>query len=158
MNVIVDLQGFKSDDNKFIPKEVAILSKYHVLVLLIKPPYPFYNLSKKERSHVTWIEKNRGILWNEGFVPYHNFHFLLQKFLKDKRCFVKGLEKVQWLKQIIENDVDVHNLEDMQCPSLETLHENYLMSTDIKSCIYHNKTCAYKNVSCLYKWCVENNK
>lgn len=157
MNVIVDLQGFKSENNKFIPKEIAIRSEKHVLVLLIKPPYPFYNLTRKERSHVAWIEKNRGILWNEGFVPYYNFNFIVQNYLENKRIFVKGCEKVLWLKQIIDND-NVYNLEDNDCPKLETLYENYLMSPDIQSCIYHSNVCAYKNVSCLYKWWIENNK
>lgn len=157
MNVIVDLQGFKSDNNKFIPKEIAIRSENHVLVLLIKPPYAFYDLSKKERLSVMWIEKNHSVLWNEGFVPYYNFHFHLRNYLENKRIFVKGSEKVLWLKQIVDND-NVHNLEDMNCPRLETLHKNYLMSPDIQTCIYHTKVCAYKNASCLYKWFMEHNK
>lgn len=156
MNVIVDIQGFKSEDNKFIPKEIAILCEQSSLVLLIKPPYPFYNLTKKERLQVAWIERNRGIFWNQGFVPYINFKFSILNFFKNKRIYAKGLEKVAWLKEILEID-DVYNLEDLSCPNLDTLHKKYSLSRDIQSCIYHNKICAYKNVFCLKKWCKENN-
>lgn len=155
MSVIMDVQGFKSEDNKFIPKEIAILSGNRSLVLLIKPPYPFYNLTKKERLQVAWIERNRGIFWNEGFIPFANFKFHILDFLKNKYIYTKGFEKMMWLKEILETN-HVYNLEDFDCPSLETLHEKYSMSTEILSCIYHDKICAYKNVFCLKKWCIED--
>lgn len=155
MSVIVDVQGFKSEHNMFIPKEIAILSEKNSLVLLIKPPYPFYNLTKKERLHVAWIERNRGIFWKEGFIPYLNFKFHILDFFKNKYIYPKGSEKVMWLREILETN-NVYNIEDLQCPSLETLHEKYSTSADIRSCIYHTKICAYKNVLCLKKWCVEN--
>lgn len=156
MNAIVDVQGFKNEDNKFIVKELAILCKNHIMVLLIKPPYPYYNLTRKERSQVSWIEKNRGLLWNEGFVPYYYYKFLILDFLKNRQIYTKGVEKVSWLKEILETE-NVFNLEDKNCPKLEVLYNNYLLSSDIKSCIYHSNTCALKNVTCLNKWCVENN-
>lgn len=155
MNVIIDVQGFKNEDNKFIPKEIAVLCKNSILVLLIKPPYAFYDLTKKERSTVAWIERNRGILWNEGFVPYLNYKFLILDFCKNKRIYAKGREKVLWLKEILESN-NVFNLEELNCPNLETLYDKYSDCSDIKSCIYHRKMCALKNVACLNKWCKEN--
>lgn len=156
MSVIVDVQGFKNEHNDFIPKEIAIMSKNHVLVLLIKPPYPFFNLTRKERLQVAWIERNRGILWNEGFVPYFEYNALILDFVKDKRIYTKGGEKVLWLKKILKNE-SIYNLEDMNCPKLETLYKNYSTSSDIQSCIYHRNICAFKNVTCLRKWCKESN-
>lgn len=155
MNVIVDVQGFKNEDNEFIPKEIAIQTAGRILALLIKPPYPFYNLTKKERLQVSWIEKNRGILWNEGYIPYSNYKFLISNYLENKIIFTKGSEKVIWLKKILQSD-NVYNLEDKNCPSFTTLYDNYMSSSDIFRCIYHNKVCALKNVFCLYKWCLEN--
>lgn len=156
MNMIMDVQGFKSENNKFIPKEIAIICKKSVLVLLIKPPYPFYYLTQKERLQVSWIEKNRGILWNEGYVPYCSYKSLILDFCKNKRIYTKGCEKVLWLKEITESD-DVYNLEDRNCPNLETLSDKYSMSSDIQNCIYHTNVCSFKNVSCLNKWCIDNN-
>lgn len=156
MNVIVDVQGFKSEGNEFIPKEIAIMCKGRIQVLLIKPPHPFYDLTKKERLQVSWIEKNRGIYWNEGFVPYFNYKSCFLDFLKNKCIYTKGNEKVLWLKDILHID-NVYNLESKNCPSLLTLYKSYSTSPDIISCIHHNNICALKNVYCLSKWCVENN-
>lgn len=156
MNVIVDIQGFKNEQNKFIPKEIAILCNESILVLLIKPPYPYYDLTQTERRQVGWIEKNRGILWNEGFVPYYHYTCIIQGFFKHKRIFTKGLEKVTWLKEILETD-EVYNLEDFKCPNLETLLKQYSTTAKIHRCIFHNNVCALKYASCLKMWCQENN-
>lgn len=155
MNVIVDVQGFKTEGNNFIPKEIAIMCKGRIQVLLIKPPQPFYTLSKKERSRIAWIEKNKGINWNEGFVPYFNYKANFGNFFKNKSVYTKGSEKVVWLKDILEID-NVHNLESKKCPSLETLYNTYSTSPDIVCCLHHNNICALRNVFCLNKWCVEN--
>lgn len=155
MNVIVDIQGFKNEENDFIPKEIAIQCGKSIFSILIKPPCPFYALTKKERLQVAWIERHRGILWNEGYVPYLNYKFLIQNILKNKCIFTKGYEKVLWLKKIVKSD-NVHNLENKNCPSLTKLYENYSSSSDILSCIYHNKICALRNVFYLNKWCLEN--
>lgn len=156
MNAVVDVQGFKSEDNKFIPKEIAILCDNRILVLLIKPPYPFYNLTAKERLQVAWVERNVGILWNEGFVPYFTYKLLILEYIKNKKIYTKGCEKVMWLKEILETD-NIYNLEECNCPNLKTLYKNYSTSSDIQSCIYHSNICAFKNVTCLRKWCITNN-
>lgn len=156
MNIVIDVQGFKTEDNAFIPKEIAIICKKSILVLLIKPPFPFFKLTKKERKQAGWIERNRGVLWNEGFISYCDYKYLILGFCKNKLIYTKGHEKVLWLKDILENDF-VYNLEDNGCPSLESLAEKYVLSNDIQNCIYHSKICAYKNASLLNKWCIENN-
>jgi hypothetical protein len=156
MSAIIDVQGFKNECNEFIPKELAIISKDGILVVLIKPPYPFYFLTKKERKQVAWLEKNRGILWNDGYVSYCDYKSLLLNFCKNKHIYVKGYEKVVWVKEMVESD-NVLNLEDINCPNLEKLSEKYSSSSDIKHCIYHTNKCALKNASFLNKWCIENN-
>lgn len=156
MNVIVDVQGFKSELNEFIPKEIAILSNRRVFVILIKPPCPFYDLTKKERLQVAWIEKNRGIYWNQGFIPHSNYKNIIDKILENKCIFTKGFEKVLWLRSMLKNS-NIHNLEDRNCPSLISLYDKYLDSHDIVSCMYHDNICALKNVCSLNKWCIENN-
>lgn len=155
MNAIVDIQGFQNERNEFILKEIAIITKNQMMILLIKPPYRFYNLSRKERLQVCWIEKNRGIYWNEGFVDYLNCNFHINNFLKNKQVFVKGSEKVLWLRNILDHN-NIYNLEYKNCPSLPKLYEQYKNSPDIVSCMNHNKICALKNVHCLNKWCIEN--
>lgn len=151
--IIVDVQGFKTDNNEFILKEIAIYWNNHVQTFHIKPPCAFYDLTKTERKQVCWIERNRGILWNEGYIPYTNHKCILQKILQGKIIYVKGIEKRLWLMQMLEGST-IYNIEDKDCPNLLSLHEKY--STEVYSCIYHTQICALKNVLCLRKWCLEN--
>lgn len=149
---IVDIQGFKIEDNKFIVKEIAILCDDQVQVLLIQPPFPFYNLTTEDRKQVKWIEKNRKMSWNDGFIPYNKFLMYTDEFLLDKTIYCKGVEKSVWIKNIFDHN-HVINLEDMHCPKLLSLYEEYRNCTDIFNCIYHPTICALRNVTCLKKWC-----
>lgn len=155
MTVIVDVQGFKTETNQFILKEIAILCNNKIQVFLIKPPVPFHELTELERKQVKWIERNRKIYWQEGVVPYSNYPNLIVNIVREKLVYTKGLEKVLWLKCILENNI-VINLEDKDCPSLLSLYDKYNYSQDVYSCIYHDSICALKNVLCLNKWCLEN--
>lgn len=155
MTAIVDVQGFKNEENTFIVKEIAIICNNQLQVFLIKPPYPFYNLTKTERKLVHWIERNRKICWNDGFLPYYDYKFHVVKYLEGKRIYTKGSEKVLWLRDILQTN-DVHNLEDKGCPKLFSLYEKYNLSTDVFNCAYHPTVCALKNVTCIRKWCLDN--
>lgn len=152
---IVDVQGFKIADNKFILKEIAIACKDQIQVFLIKPPFPIYNLTSTERKQVNWIERNRKIYWNDGFIPYKNYLAYIEEFLIDKMIYCKGLEKMLWIKKLLDYN-DVYNLELKSCPSLLSLYEEYRLSTDVYTCIYHPTICALRNVTCLKKWCLNN--
>lgn len=157
MSVIIDVQGFKTDSNEFIVKEIAILCNNHIQTYLIKPPYPFYNLTKTERKQVCWIERNRGIHWKEGFISYLNYkgYVNMNNYLNNKRVYAKGVEKVQWISKMFGCD-SVYNLEDKSCPSLLSLYEQYETNSDVFSCLYHPSICALKNVLVLRKWCLDN--
>lgn len=155
MSAIVDVQGFKTDQNRFILKEIAILCNNQMQVFLFKPPYPFYGLSKTERSQVTWIERNRRILWNEGFIPYSNHKDIIASILNNKYIYAKGLEKVEWIKELTKTN-KVYNLEDKGCPKLIDLYEQYKSSNQVFYCIYHPTICALRNVTTLRKWCTDN--
>lgn len=154
-SVIVDVQGFKTKDNEFILKEIAILSEDQMLVFLVQPPYPFQNLTNEEKKQVKWIERNRKVLWNDGFIPYESVYMYIVNFIVDKMIYCKGVEKMQWIKNILSTD-NVTNLETMNCPNLLSLYERYRNSSDIFNCIYHPTICALKNVTCLKKWCIDN--
>lgn len=156
MTAIVDVQGFKTEGNEFIVKEIAILCNNKIQRLLIKPPFPFYKLTVKERKQVNWIQRNRKIYWCEGVTPYLNYQNFIADNIKDKCIYVKGLEKVLWLKSILQND-NIINLEDKGCPSLLNLYNQYKDCKDLYSCINHDSVCALKNVFCLNKWCSDNN-
>lgn len=150
---LVDVQGFKTDENKFIVKEISVVYNDQLQHLLILPPCPIHNLSPFDRKQVWWIEKNRKICWNEGFIPYTSYLNHVQEFLTDKMIYCKGVEKANWIKSILDHN-DVINLEDMGCPKLLSLYEEFRSESDVFNCIYHPSICALKNVTCLKKWCL----
>ena len=154
MSAIVDLQGFKTKFNKFIPKEIAILYGNQVQVYLLKPPFPYNELNELEKKQVNWIQINRKVLWNEGVIPYVAIKNCID-FLEDKKIFVKGYEKTAWMKELLESNHNVYNLENYDCPSLQDLEIKY-KKTNIFSCIYHSNVCALKNVFLLNEWCIDN--
>lgn len=39
--IIVDLQGFKNNNNDFLVKELCIATQQHTHTFYVKPPYPF---------------------------------------------------------------------------------------------------------------------
>lgn len=156
MKLIVDVQGFKTEFNEFIPKEIAILDNTGLQSFLIKPPFAYYGLTAKEMKQVNWIERNRNIYWKEGFIPFSKYKELLAPLLANKRIYVKGEEKAKWVKDMFGNH-DVINLEEYSCPSIKcpnfhALYELYNECNGIYTCVYHKNFCALKNVMCLHKW------
>ena len=106
MEYIVDFQGFISLKNKFIFKEVAITPIEEdaiPVVLHFLPPSEWKNLSSKEKSTGKWLEWNfHGLSWESGDIPYYQLEESIQDSLRNAyRIYVKGEEKLHWLKSII---------------------------------------------------------
>lgn len=159
MNTIVDVKGFKDHANDFIVKEIAIVENQRLQSFLIKPPYPLSCLTKSEISGVRWMERNMGILWDEGYVPYLKYkcYTKIVKLLRNKSIYVKGYEKVLWVQKNCGHN-NVFNIEELGCPSFPSLYTMYDQSPDVFSCMHHSKSCALKNVTSLHKWYIENKK
>lgn len=155
MSIIMDMQGFKTDSNQFIPKEIAILDGKRVQTFLFRSPFPFYDLSKKEMKQVDWIERNRNIYWREGVIPFANYTNVLAPFVSNKCIYVKGEEKKLWVQEMFET-FDVVNLENFECPNFNIIYSLYEDCNDVYKCMYHTNICALKNVLCLNKWCIDN--
>lgn len=150
----VDLQGFYNYKNDFIVKEFAIATKDFTQIYLVKPPYNFSTLTDSEKRQVRWLERNRGIYWREGFVDYLEFKRLIKPVLLDKTLFVKGYEKINWVKKL-SPFCSVIDIEEQGCPNLETLCKKY--DKDKKfNCFNHKNVCALKNVLCVKRWYYDN--
>lgn len=154
--MFVDMQGFKDFKNHFILKELAIATEGYTQTFLVKPPYPYNNLTTEEKKHVNWIEKNRGIYWSEGYIDCYEFKRLIKKILENKKIIVKGEEKIVWLKNLCTN-CEVVDIGGKGCPNLKTLYKKFIISNSSFNCNFHFKYCALKNVICLKKWYKENN-
>lgn len=157
--IFVDVQGFKDFRNKFILKELAIATFDCTHVFLIKPPFPYKLLRLEEKKQVNWIQRNRGIYWNEGYINYADISKLIIPFLENKCILVKGLEKIEWIKEFCEN-CKIVDLGEKGCPNFFSLYKSLMCeskdSIDI-TCCFHKQICALKNVISLRKWYIDNN-
>lgn len=156
-NFIVDLQGFKDYNNSFILKEFAIATKHYTQIFLIKPPFSYSYLSSDEQKQVRWIERNRGILWREGFIDIREFKRLIKPILNEQTVLVKGEEKIKWLKELCDS-CEVIDIAEKGCPNLPSLYKmcdsesNKLINSSTMTCMFHKKICGLKNVLLIQKW------
>jgi len=146
--VIVDVQGFKGNNNEFILKELAISFNEHEFQnFIVQPPHQFEKLMKIKQKEANWLSKNHhGLGWNDGSVTYKS----VKKFLLENHItavYVKGEEKKNWLSHMLQNKVMIQNLEEYGCPSFKVLRKTYPSRTML--CTSHQGICALKNASLL---------
>lgn len=156
MTAIIDVQGFKGLTNKFIVKELAILTDGNQMQhFVFQPPFRFKDLTIEKRREAKWLCKNyHGFCWDDGYIPYHQMYSLIAPILKDKTIYVKGCQKARWLQDIFSN-ITVHDMEDeLQCPNLSYLQ---FLNSNVQRCLIHNGRCAQQNV-CLLRNFLESNQ
>ncbi|KYN03310.1 hypothetical protein ALC62_05848 [Cyphomyrmex costatus] len=114
----VDLQGFVVD-KKFIIKEVAVLRRRNVIThYIFSCPIPWNLLTRSDESCASWLNAyHHGLRWEDGMVPYSMAkRLIIEAVTEDDEAliYVKGLEKRQWLADILDCDnaivdfVDAH--------------------------------------------------
>lgn len=151
---IVDVEGFKTHENIFIVKEIAVYSMDDdtLIVHMFKEPCEWNYLKPLYKAVNSLLFYNfHAIHWNDGLIPYEMAHDTINSLLANAEIiYVKGNEKVTCLKEII-GDNFVFNVEKLRCPSLAKLD-------DVK-CSHHRMprtSCAQRNVQLLVKWFKEN--
>lgn len=152
MSVIVDIQGFKDNNNKFIVKEAAVLSSENrVQHFIFQPPYKFQGLVLSKQKLAKWMQiYHHRFPWNFGFIPYYMLENCIAPLLKNKHIYVKGCEKKNWIRDIFGSDLSVYNMEDdMKCPKLAFLKYRY---PNVHRCLIHEGVCALENVLMLEKF------
>lgn len=154
--LFVDLQGFKNYKNQFIVKEFALAMPEYTQTFLIKPPYNFLKLRSDERKQVEWIENNRGILWSEGYIDYREFRRIIKPVLFKQNVFVKGQEKVKWVRELCDS-CNIVDLGEKGYPNFSKLYKKYIKDNVKLNCFAHQNHCALKNVICVRNWFYDNN-
>lgn len=159
MTLIVDVQGFKTDENRFIFKEIAFISFYEdnlIKSYLLKPPFPWSHLSARYKSSNAWLIRNfHGLPWYSGNVSYNFLHEGIEELNQTETVYVKGSEKRAWLLTTFPNIKYVLDFDDLGCPSLVQLQKN---NRNIQSCSSHCvvkgtvSNCAVRNVKLLKCW------
>lgn len=120
---IVDLQGFKDNNNGFIVKEFALFTKNIQFHDIIKSSScTFDTLNNSSKQSVEWLKHfHHGFDWNDGYITVDELRKTIAPILKNKLVYVKGLEKIEWLHQLMSNESSsktkllVVNAEDLGC-------------------------------------------
>lgn len=149
----VDLQGFISGHNKFVVKEICILTESISLHEFVKSPFKFKFLSYCNQKQVVWLERNHhGLRWNSGYITLRELQRRISTIVQGKVLLVKGAHKVGWMKDIL-------NSQDIICINVEDVDGSFKLSDNrTKSCNKHmNVTCAsvhcaLRNAALLKKW------
>lgn len=116
--VFIDMQGFKTYGNKFIVKEFCLMqAKQNVIVHdIVKSPFDYHCLGGLYRSLAHYnTTKHHGLYFDIGNITKHKLIQSTLKHVDGKTIIVKGVEKVQWVRQLYENyhcDVHCENIED----------------------------------------------
>lgn len=99
MEAIVEFHAFKDNNNRFIVKELAIVSNSFQCQVLFESPYDKSNLNDKMQRTTRWLTRHfHGIRWEDGTVPYNEN--LIRTLCKPFSIIhTKGLEKVKFLKE-----------------------------------------------------------
>ncbi|CAD6234318.1 GSCOCG00012388001-RA-CDS, partial [Cotesia congregata] len=94
--------------------------------------------------------------WSSETIPYENVKDIFDIIVKDKSyIYVKGSAKKQWLETMFGHKKLVINLEQLDCPPLNTLQQNYPCSFK-KFHKFTDSLCAFNNVICLKDWFIKN--
>uniref|UniRef100_V5GGY8 Uncharacterized protein n=1 Tax=Anoplophora glabripennis TaxID=217634 RepID=V5GGY8_ANOGL len=143
MPLILDMQGFKVEQNRFIVKELAAYDGTKTAHYIFKAPFSVKLLSPDLQKQVTWLTNNYHCLnWNEGYTPFHKFSNIMKELMEKKDViYVKGKEKADYVRQY--SPTVVYELEEH--PPLQIAEAR---------CFYHKKSkcmCALTNVFYLYE-------
>lgn len=153
MAYVVDFQAFKSLNNKFIVKELAILRVDRDdcdLHLIFKPPQPFDTLPKEMRKRVAFLTKHiHGIPWEIGHNDFKNFVKSNNVLQKADVIFVKGSERVNFIRDMLQNSVEVLDLDNFMYTTT-CFFENYCPNH-----LHSYSRCAFNKALCYKQWLLQ---
>lgn len=143
MSLVIDVQGFKRERNKFVVKELAAYDGKRIAHFVFKPPFPFEMLSLDLQNHANWLTKNaHGLQWKSGSTPHHVLDRVLEDLTQSaERVYCQGKEKAAILQQFMSMPV----IEFPDNPTLEKRPPNCFCHS-IDACM-----CALANVLFLYE-------
>lgn len=142
--VIIDFQWYRCSGESVVPKELAICDDdKRISHFVFRPITSYASMSVKDREVASYVFNNcHGIKWDDGFVLVSEFDEIIRRFTRGVDVvYVKGYEKLRFLKNIIGNK------------NVVDLKEADKILPGVPSCMFHyNKwvVCALSNVQKLY--------
>lgn len=140
--IILDIQGFKIEKNKFFAKELAAFDGTKICHYIFKSPFHMKYLPPDLHKQAVWLMRNHHCIpWSEGYTPIHKFSEIIKDLTENvDNVYVKGREKSEYIRKYSLN------------PVIE-LDEDPPLISKKPSCFYHSKSpciCALTNVYTLY--------
>lgn len=140
--LIIDVQGFKCENNKFLVKELAAFNGSQTCHYIFKSPFNFYCLPLEYQQQAKWVTAHHHTIdWNQGYTPFHQFPHIMKQLTNNvEEIYVKGAEKARFLQRYTKACV-------IELP------ESPPLSPSDCCCFYHKKQtciCALSNVYSLY--------
>jgi hypothetical protein len=107
MNLVLDIQCFKREHNKFVVKELAAYDGEKMSHFLFKQPFPIGMLPHDLQKQVHWLSKHHHCIeWTSGYTPYYYLGDILRDLTSGvDRVYVKGKEKAHYLQKLISKPV-----------------------------------------------------
>lgn len=107
---IVDLQGFRGNNQEFIVKTLAFIPTHFdqkIEQIIFKPPFDFGDLNLKRQEEVKFrVNCLRIPEWNEGFVDYSLLEdTVLAKFEHVSEIIVKGFDSANFLNKTLKRKI-----------------------------------------------------
>lgn len=141
--IVIDVQGFKTEKNKFLPKELAIFDGVRLNHYVFKPPFKFEYLSEAGQKEAEWLMKNHHcIKWEVGYTPLYQFRNIIKNITNPGiAVYVKGKEKANFLQKFSRGPV-------------QEIDEQPVIQSSEAKCFYHSKSpciCAVSNVYHIYE-------
>lgn len=99
MEAVVEFHAFTEDNNKYVVKEFAVVSRSFQCQVIFEPPFDRSLFSDKGLRRVRWLEKYyHNILWEDGDTPYdlETIRHLCKQF---SNIYTKGFEKENFLRR-----------------------------------------------------------
>lgn len=160
----IDVQGFKTAGNTFIVKEICLTHKDFEFHNIVKSPHMRSELLQIYKRQADWLSYTyHGLEFDSGTLTLTELVRQTLKHVVGTTLVVKGLEKVEWVRDIYDNWCEV------DCLNVEDLHPSFKFSSKTKNeinpiCKHHKKLhsfnqshCALSNVRELRDFCSKAN-
>lgn len=139
-HVSVDLQGFKTAGNTFIPKEICVLADRAEFHNILKSPCTYHQLEDRYKREANFLTRARhGLHFNASGIPLDDFVERTLGHIDGKICIVKGAEKMKWLERMYSpwcETIVYRNVEDLP---VTFEFERKGLHDIVKVCPHHGK-------------------
>lgn len=138
---IIDFQAFKDGNNKYVLKELAVISIRRAIIghFLIKSPFDVKKLPADKRSSVNYlIDHHHGIRWEDGYITFKELVTLICDITANaSQIFIKGNERARFIEKLTNKPTI--DLDTLKCPRAKFLQ----VEPSTPDCFYYRHSADY---------------